>query len=214
MNQFLRNQQEITDSTKFLINGKFLRNEVCEPKNWDLTLILPRLGHGNILDVGCQGSVVLNNCLKMGLHGDKVGIDLIQIPAPNGIRHLVGDITNNDLPSEYFNYITCLSVIEHGVDINKFFVESSRLLKSGGHLFMSFDYWNPKLDTDGVLVFGLPWHIFSRSEVEEMIQVGSSVDLNLNGPIDWTIQDGTIKPGYWSPCNHNYTFGMLEFIKT
>ncbi|MDP1712224.1 MAG: class I SAM-dependent methyltransferase [Candidatus Nanopelagicaceae bacterium] len=213
MNRFLKIQQQITDSTKFLQSGGFLKNEVCEPKNWDLSLILPCLCDGNVLDMGCQGSIILNNCVKMGLVGEKVGIDLVPVPAFPGIQYFVGDITKSKLPSENFDFITCLSVIEHGVKAQELLQECARLLRRNGRLFLTFDYWDPKLDTTGVYMFGLPYRILSRLEVEEIVRLGADLGLCLQNPIDWTTQDKILKPGYWSPCNHSYTFGAIELVK-
>ena len=213
MNRFLKTQQEITDSTQFLKNGGFKRNEVCEPKNWDLALILPRFYDGNVLDMGCQGSVILSNCQSMRLSGEKVGIDLVPVPTSSGVQHIIGDMTKSGLPDDHFDFITCLSVIELGVKVPELLQECARLLRRNGKLFLSFDYWNPKLDTAGVLMFGLPYRILARSEVEEIISVGAGLGLCLRHSVDWTIQDKILKPGYWSPCSHSYTFGILELVR-
>ena len=44
-----------------------------------------------------------------------------------------------------FDYVTSLSVIEHGVNIEKYFREMSRIIKSNGYLLTSTDYWPDKL---------------------------------------------------------------------
>ena len=101
-----------------------------------------------MLDMGCQGSIVLDNAKKLGLAGEKIGIDLVELPAREGIRLIKGDLTDTGLPAAHFDYLTCLSVIEHGVDVRAFVAECARLLKPGGKLFVTFDYWNPKITTD------------------------------------------------------------------
>jgi len=212
MCKFLTGPREANKATEFLIQNGYIPNFACQPKDWDVAQVLPQLNDGDILDMGCQGSVILTNCVKMGLKGKKIGIDFQEIPAPEGVTHIVGDLTKTDFPDKSFDFITCLSVIEHGVNGYVFFQECSRLLKPDGKLFVSFDYWEQKLHTTAT-VFGLPWCIFSRQEVEIIINIASKYGLTLLGPVDWTIGEPVIRPGFFSPCEHSYTFGLLGFKK-
>lgn len=209
--EILKTKSEIDRSSRFLHDQGLMLNE-CDAKNWDLAHILPRMGHGNILDMGCQGSIVLDNALHLGLLGDKVGIDLVELPSRKGIRMIQGDLTDTHLPTGHFDYLTCLSVIEHGVDVRAFVAECARLLKSGGKLFLTFDYWDPKISTD-LRMFGLAWTLFCRADVENLIRQCASAGLKIVAPMKLTQQDGVIRPGYWSPGNFSYTFGIAEFVK-
>ena len=96
--EILRTKSEIDNSSRFLRN-QGLQLNVCDAKNWDLAHILPRIGHGNILDMGCQGSIVLENAQCLGLKGEKVGIDLVELPMRHGIQLIKGDLTNTGLPA-------------------------------------------------------------------------------------------------------------------
>ena len=209
--EVLKTKSEIDRSSQFLREQGLILNE-CDAKNWDLAHILPRMGNGNILDMGCQGSIVLDNALRLGLSGDKVGIDLVALPSRNGIRLIQGDLTDTRLPAGHFDYLTCLSVIEHGVDVRAFVAECARLLKPGGKLFLTFDYWDPKIPTN-LRIFGLEWTLFCRADVENLIRECESAGLTIVAPMKWTQQDGVIRPGYWSPGDFTYTFGIAEFIK-
>lgn len=209
--EILRTKSEIDNSSRFLRN-QGLQLNVCDAKNWDLAHILPRIGHGNILDMGCQGSIVLENAQCLGLIGEKVGIDLVELPMRHGIQLIKGDLTNTGLPSSHFDYLTCLSVIEHGVDVQAFVAECARLLKPGGKLFVTFDYWNPKISTD-LRLFDLAWTLFDRNDVENLIEECKNAGLEIVAPMAWTQQDGVIRPGYWSPGNFSYTFGIAEFVR-
>jgi SAM-dependent methyltransferase len=211
MCKFLKGPNEVVEATKAILQEGLIPSP-CPPKNWDLSLVLPQLTDGDILDMGCSGSMVLINCVRKGLIGKKFGIDLVAQPAPDGIIHIIGDLTRTSLPSEDFDFITCLSVIEHGVNAYDFFRESSRLLRKGGKLFVTFDYWDPKLHT-AVMVLGLPWCIFSKQEICVLIALARTTGLELLHPIDWTIGEPVIKPGYYSPCELSYTFGLIEFRK-
>jgi SAM-dependent methyltransferase len=210
--EILRTKAEINSSSRFLQEHGLMLN-ACDAKNWDLAHLLPRLGHGNLLDMGCQGSIVLDNALRLGLAGDKVGIDLAALPPRDGMRLIQGDLTRTGLPAQTFDYITCLSVIEHGVDAQAFVRECARLLKPGGRLFLTFDYWDPKIISD-IRLFDLPWNLFCRDDVENLIRESAAAGMTLAAPMDWTQKDGVIHPGYWAPGPFAYTFGIVEFVKT
>src|SRR5580765_5959586 len=63
--------------------------------------------------------------------------------------------------SNAFDFVTSLSVIEHGVDIHKYFMEMSRILNKGGLLLTSTDYWLEKIiNKKCVLSKGTPDKIF------------------------------------------------------
>ena len=68
-----------------------------------------------------------------------------------------------------FDFITSLSVIEHGVNIQNYFKEMNRILKKDGILLTSTDYWPDKI-VNGVKTKYNPKHnpdnIFSMEEIE------------------------------------------------
>lgn len=81
-----------------------------------------------------------------------------------------GDITRTKYPSASFDSITCLSVVEHGVDLGAWLCEMSRILKPGGILFTSTDYWETPIDTREQTAYGAPVRIFSRADVQEILE--------------------------------------------
>jgi 2-polyprenyl-3-methyl-5-hydroxy-6-metoxy-1,4-benzoquinol methylase len=52
------------------------------------------------------------------------------------------DICSTGLPSAAYDFLTCISVIEHGVKLDAFAKECARLLKPGGLAYVSTDYWS------------------------------------------------------------------------
>jgi SAM-dependent methyltransferase len=216
----LQGPEEIITSTTILKHDNFICNEVCPPKDWDLLHTITDIenvgfakeNNVDVLDMGCQGSVVLKNCKKLGLIGKKIGIDFVEVPAEDGITNIIGDITKTGLDDQSFDVITCLSVIEHGVDGYKFFAECARLLRPDGTLSLSFDYWDPKLHTNAK-PFGLPWCIFCKTDVDIMIFIAKSYGLTVMTEGTWSVDKPVIYPGYFSPCEHSYTFGFLTFTK-
>ena len=67
---------------------------------------------------------------------------------------------------ETFDVVTCLSVVEHGVDLDGYFREAARILKPGGALVTSTDYYPDPIDTAGKHAYGVPVKIFNRAEIE------------------------------------------------
>jgi len=89
-----------------------------------------------------------------------------------------GDLTNTGLPAASFDLAVCLSVIEHGVNIESFLNEASRLLKPGGLLFVTCDYWEDDLKvTQDIEAFGCPWKPLTREDIHDMVIYAKSAQL-------------------------------------
>lgn len=236
LNFFLKTRQHVEDCGQQLRNAGLMEHGLsC--KNFDLSCILPHLGHGNLLDMGSNGSYMLYNAVKMNLQGEKHGIDIsypdgyvLRWPVENGevvpgVQCQKADLMDPPFENEKFDYITCLSVIEHEVDFNKLAAQCSRLLKPGGKLFITFDYWNPKLDTTGKELFGLKWNVLCQNEVFDLVRICRENNLRLcfnpnidkslgEESIDWTTQDAVINETFCAPFPAvAYTFGIFMFEK-
>jgi len=216
MNFFLQSRADIDHATKYMEDNGYITSGLsC--KNWEFFHVAPYLKDGALLDMGSSGSIVLANAIKNKLVGDKVGVDLEypeNIESPEGIKLMKGDLMGTGLPNESFDYVTCLSVIEHEIDFSKFAKEVARLLKSGAHLFVSFDFWNPKPLYEKRKLYKLDWNILDEKDVLNLIDVLRENGLHLVGDIDWTTQDAVINDTYCSPVQGvSYTFGIFHFIK-
>lgn len=189
------------------------------PKNWDnykaLKFVLKNHPDRNavIMDAGgIPASAFLPSLQHLG-YKRLVALDLSN-PEParfNGdITYRRGDITQTAYPANYFDAVGCLSVIEHGVDVNKFFAEMGRVLKSGGSLIVSTDYWQDKIEnTDGRSAYGVPVHIFSQQEIEKAIVIAEKHGFKLSSDtIDFDVDEKTIS---W--MGFQYTFIVLAFTK-
>jgi SAM-dependent methyltransferase len=202
-------------------------------KNWDLRLIrelaqaVPR--DQLAVDLGAGGLAAVRLLHEMGfpsVRGYDLGFKpkerLTQLrdwlacvrhkrhPTGRPYRLFPRDLLRTELPSNSVGIITCLSVIEHGVDLRQFFQEMGRLLRLGGRLYVSTDYWEPKVDTEGRTLFGLPWRIFCRAEIEKIIELAAECGLAL----------GSRSPGDLHCSSHpihlgplSYTFVALRFTK-
>ena len=186
-------------------------------KNWDhLAAVSAILNHTKlnacILDAGAE---IYSNVLPaLFLYGyrDLHGINLsFSSPTRRGpIRYIQGDLTRTPYYDAFFDAITCMSVIEHGVPLEAYFGEMFRLLKPGGLLITSTDYYPTPIDTSGKSVHGAPIKIFSRPEIEAMLELAKSVGFEQTGPLDLECQE---KPIHWEQFGLEYTFVLFTLRK-
>lgn len=186
-------------------------------KNWDhLAAVSTILAHtstsATILDAGAEFySNVLPALFVYGYH-DLYGINLsFTGPARRGpIRYLPGDITHAPFSDSFFDAIACLSVIEHGVPLDAYFREMHRLLKPGGRLITSTDYYPTPIDTRGMEAHGSPIKIFSKPDIQAALSLAAAVGLRPTGDLDLECQDRPIR---WDPFGLEYTFVIFTLRK-
>jgi SAM-dependent methyltransferase len=227
MIKVLTSWDEIAQANLFLGRNNLPKHRSAE-KNWDLyrlyQLINPLSRDAQIIDLGCCGLDTLKFLQNLSFQ-NLIGVDL-NIPLLDRLwqihrmwdqktlkkpfRLYRKDLTHTGLPAGIFDLATCISVIEHGVDFERFLQESARLLKPGGILFVTADYWQEPIDTSDVAgQFGLTWNILSQIDIERIIQLA---DQNHLQPLEHGLlpscQD---KCAVW---NHKeYTFICLAFRK-
>jgi len=109
------------------------------------------------------------------------------------IRLSMQDLERTTYPSASFDFITSLSVIEHGVNLENYFKEMNRLLKKGGYLITSADYWPDKVDTEDTGFYGLKWSIFDRKEIEAMVRLAGKFGFALTEPVDFAYKNPVIE---------------------
>jgi tetratricopeptide (TPR) repeat protein/SAM-dependent methyltransferase len=182
-------------------------------KNWDMLLALhhavtktdPSLP---ILDAGSDlPSAFLENLREAGFT-DVTGVhpSCERPEMRRGVFYGRDDTTQTDFPPSHFGFVASLSFIEHGVDVDAFFTEMARILRPGGHLFVSFDYWHDAIDTGDRMANGAPVHIFSRDEVLALIAHAERVGFELLGAPDYKSENTVVK---WFGLD--YTFFSLLF---
>ncbi len=199
-------------------------------KNWDLAQIARLLQHYpktiKILDMGCGGSSVLRFCYKNGFV-NTYGIDIV-INFSDRWRQLMywknngfklpyylqaQNITETNFENNFFDVMICLSVIEHHVNLTEFVSEASRILKTGGLLYVSTDYHDAKLKTfDAPLNYESQageWNIFSKAEIVRLILLAKKYRLHLRKEEIPKMKQAIIN---WN--TKKYTFLSMVFYKS
>jgi len=186
-------------------------------KNWDHlaaveTILASTPKSGRILDAGAE---FYSNVLPaLFLHGYRAlyGINLsFSDEARRGpIRYLPGDLTRTPFPDAHFDAVTCLSVIEHGVPLEAYFREMHRLLRPGGLLITSTDYYPTPVHSEGMSAHGSPIKIFSRPEIEAALSLAGDIGLRSTADVDLECGE---KPIRWEPYGLEYTFVIFTLQK-
>ncbi|HET6256283.1 MAG TPA: methyltransferase domain-containing protein [Puia sp.] len=190
------------------------------PKNWDSLaayIIIQRYcgdKSANILDAGGEVySAILPQLESAGYKNLRCNNLVFKkgiVRRKGSILYEYGDITGTSYANGCYDAITCLSVIEHGVNIAAFFKEMSRILKPGGVLFVSTDYWYDPINTEGKFAYGVPIRIFSAKQIANVVQVATIHGFKLAGPLDLTCADRVVE---WKEAQLNFTFIYFTLIK-
>lgn len=191
-----------------------------KPKNWDLLvslgLILDRTTPaGAILEMGATQYSKLLPWLYLYGYRQLEGIDLVyeETIDSDPIRYQSMDLTKTTFPDASFDAVACLSVIEHGVDLGAFIRESARLLRTGGVLVASTDYWREPVDTRGQEAYGVPIKILGPADLaamdEHALAVGlrAIVEAPAGGP---TCDEKVVR---WERFGLEYTFATVAYEK-
>lgn len=206
MIRVLQNWEQVGNAL-LAVQRRGLPTHESAQKNWDHWLLLQAIENvpknARVLDLGCGNGFTLKLLASAG-YTDLEGIDsqlsarlllgraLWQWRNRTGrkpYRLNRGDFTQMNFPAASFDLAYSVSVIEHGVRLAPFLEECFRVLRKDGLLFLTADYWNPKISTHSSnLAFGRAWYIFSKDEIERMLFVAEKVGFHL------------VEPGVIQPC--------------
>lgn len=190
---------------------------VDPPKCWDCLAALDAiLRHASrrarVLDAGAERYSQLLPWLCLYGFRRLEGINLVfgepERRGPITYRH--GDVTRTPYAAGTFDAISCLSVVEHGVPLDAYFREMARILKPGGLLVTSTDYWPTPIDTRSREAYGVPVHIFSEPEIRGALDLARSAGLVPTGPLDLTAREKVI---HWQAFDLDYTFLVFTLRK-
>lgn len=185
-------------------------------KSWDVLKTLdfieshlPR--DAAILDLGAFCSEVPVALGRMGytrVHGIDLNPALKSMPDSDKIKYDIGNFMSTPYSDASFDAVTSISVIEHGYEPERLFSEVARLLRPGGYFIASFDYWPDKIDIGGTTFFDMSWLIFSKGDVEAMLEIANRHGLR---PV------GALQPAAKEQAVHcigfDYTFAWLALQK-
>jgi hypothetical protein len=215
-NAVLLGQAEV-DRWAAVVRRCGLPEYIVPAKNWDslaaLGAVLRRTGTaGRVLDCGGIMESVISSWLWLYGFRDLWCINPV-FPAPfrhGGIHYEPGDATDTRFDAATFDVVTCLSVVEHGVDLDGYFREAARILKPGGALVTSTDYYPDPVDTDGKFAYGVPVKIFNRAEIEHALEIAAIHGLRPSAPVQL---DAVEKPVHWELTDLDYTFLVFTLVK-
>jgi ubiquinone/menaquinone biosynthesis C-methylase UbiE len=122
------------------------------------------------------------------------------------------NLENTNYRNDMFDYITSISVIEHGVNIEKY-LEMNRILKKGRMLLTSTDYWHDKINNLAkVFSFStVPDKIFSKNEIKNIVILAEENGFELIESIDYVCEDKVV---HWPSIRTDLTFLFFALRKT
>ncbi len=178
-------------------------------KHWDNLIAVEAIRDAGvettepIVDLGCRSGIILTWLHQLG-YRQLYGCDLrspfppvkaalgrrlwrtagagIQMYLRNRSRFRRSPVEHTTFPEGTFAAVTCMSVIEHGVDIGAFLNEATRLLRPGGLLVLSTDYWPDGLDLGELKRFDEARgndRVFDREEVLDLCLIAEGHGLTL-----------------------------------
>jgi len=208
-------------------------------KTWDNMIairVIAELGtpaNARIADLGCRSGILLTwlnqrnyrklyGCdlrrpfppLRAALQGRLWGtlIAGLSTYARHWSRLRIAPVEHTGWPGGQFSVVTSMSVIEHGVDLRAFFAEAARLLRPGGVLIVSTDYWPVAIEVGSLQRFAVSHgrdRVFDHVGVEEICAIAR--DTGFLAPANTQLSAS-------EPVVHSagfaYTFMVLTFRRT
>jgi hypothetical protein len=188
-----------------------------DPKNWDLlvalgeTLARSRPGD-RVLEAGAPGYSRYLTWLWMYGFRRLHGIDLVyESPVRHGsIQYEPMDLTRTRFKDGELGAVACLSVIEHGVDPRVYVREMARILRPGGVLITSTDYWCEPLDVAGKEAYGGPVKVFDGGGIAELVALAGEVGLVPERAFDPSCGEAVV---HWKRVDLDYSFANVVLVK-
>lgn len=201
-NQYLKAGEEIQ---KFGLKG---HHDI--QKNWDLLLSIESVSafgkQAHILDAGSGSKAVFAKSMSdLGINN--VYACDFQKAQVKGVECSIQDISETNYQDNFFDFVACHSVIEHGVNLSDFLKEMFRITKKGGALALSTDFWPTEEDHSEKYPYGLDqpaMKLFNNKSFTDLLFLASSIGWNVP-PFDG-IEEFTPRPVEWPRMNSEYTF--------
>lgn len=221
MIRVLQSWEEVGGAYRHLVRLELPTHHIA-PKNWDLALVAHRAerlpSDALIVDLGCAGEFALELLAALGFTR-LVGVDL-QVSTRTRLRLLLrslrtrtrpyvlhkADLTATSLPDLSVDLLLCLSVIEHGVNFDGLMREAARVLRPGGVLLITTDYW-PEPPSTTARPFGLDWRVLGPEDLVALVAAARRAGLSTDavGEIP-SANDAVV---HW--LGLDYTFAAVTF---
>lgn len=186
-------------------------------KNWDLNLTIALLVqfpmNVRILDAGSGSRAVFGNAsYKLGYKN--IFASDLQNYSGTHIKFSKEDITKTNYLDNFFDFVACLSVIEHGIDLDKFLQEMFRITKKGGCLCISTDFWPSEENHSSKFPYGQnnpPMMLFDNLTIANFIKKAEVLGWTVPKFVE--VPQFSPRPIKWSRMGAEYTFIWLCFVK-
>jgi 2-polyprenyl-3-methyl-5-hydroxy-6-metoxy-1,4-benzoquinol methylase len=191
-------------------------------KNWDtLKAFYYIVGLGDpetpVLDAGSSGDSAILKWLSLLGYQSLYACDLRPKSkkkyAGKNINFSVQDLTRTNYSEHFFQAVTSISVIEHGVDLSGYIQEMFRILRPGGLLLTSTDYWSELIDCCGIYPYGEKMgemKVFQRHELEELVNMAEENGFKLCSPLNLDTRERAVR---WERVDREYTFAFIALQK-
>lgn len=194
----MRSQSEVDAAIEAVRDAGLAPHEDA-PRNWDYLIAL-----GSVLESTSPGSRVLEmgaapySPLLMWLYQygyqRLTGIDrAYRNPVRRGpIRYEPMELASTRFRDATFDAVACLPVTKHGVDFGAFLREARRLLRPGGVLVTSADFWCDPSGAAGPEADGQPARVLDRSSIEAFVATAESAGFEVRAPLDLACEERAV----------------------
>ena len=104
-------------------------------------------------------------------------------------------------------------MIAHNVPLDAFAKEMARILKPGGLLLVSTDYWSEPIDCSGIYPYGYDageMKIIDPEELTGFVAMAEAAGMELCAPLQFETKDRAVR---WERTDRDYTFGFVALRK-
>jgi SAM-dependent methyltransferase len=218
----LQTRQEALAATA-LVDSLGLPSHHDAQKNWDTfkcIAYVASLGdlEAPVLDAGSGARVVAPRWLHQLGYKAIYACDIQgaqkELYKSLGLRFSVQDLTATNYENGFFQAVTCISVIEHNVPLDAFAKEMARILRPGGLLLVSTDYWSEPIDCSGIYPYGFEageMKIIDPEELTGFVKMAEAAGMELCEPLQFATTEKAIR---WERVDRDYTFTFVAMRKT
>jgi len=194
-----------------------LHPHIDRAKNWDafwaFSFIMLNGGiRASVVDLGTATYSTVLDWLHFYGFRDLHGCDIVfDAPFSRGvIQYERQNIERMTYPNDRFDFATCLSVIEHGVDLDAFLAGVQRVLRPRGYLLLSTDYWCERVVLDEIFdeLYGVPVRVLGPTDIDRLVEVAGQHGFVPVEAIDSSCADPVV---YWERHNLRFTFMFVAF---